>query len=162
MKCFAKTPLLCCLMGVASVPASASEAIAGKDELWRWNWAPYIIWPLVLCAGLYALGLIRMWVRQHRIGASLPRTVCFGAGWLSLLLALDSPLHEWSEQLFWVHMTQHEILVLVSAPLLVIGRPGLVWLWALPQSWRNAAAAVLKHKAVEFSLACISAPLAAW
>ena len=47
----------------------------------------------------------------------------FALGWISLVIALDSPLHELGEQLFWVHMTQHEILMLISAPLLVLGQP---------------------------------------
>ncbi len=58
------------------------------------------------------------------------------------MLALDSPLHELGEQLFWVHMTQHEILMLISAPLLVLGRPLIVFLWAIPGTWREAAASV--------------------
>src|SRR5437763_1975082 len=31
----------------------------------------------------------------------------------------------------WVMWTQNKMLVLVSAPLLVLARPGVVWLWAL-------------------------------
>jgi putative membrane protein len=35
-----------------------------------------------------------------------------------------------------VHMTQHELLMLVAAPLLALGRPLVPMLWALPASWR--------------------------
>ena len=64
----------------------------------------------------------------------------FALGWISLVIALDSPLHEIGEQLFWVHMTQHEILMLISAPLLILGRPMIAFLWALPRAWRETAA----------------------
>jgi putative membrane protein len=155
--------LICCLcIGICGVSTYASQESAAADEVWSWSWPPFVVIPLVIAGALYAVGLTRMWVRQHRIGVSLSRTISFVAGWASLLIALDSPLHEWSEQLFWVHMTQHEIFVLVSAPLIVIGRPGLVWIWAFPQSWRNALGSALKLRPVELSWAFVSAPLAAW
>ena len=48
---------------------------------------------------------------------------CYWAGWWSLVIALVSPLHPMGEVLFSAHMVQHEILMLVAAPLLVLGRP---------------------------------------
>ena len=77
-------------------------------------------------------------------------------------VTLDSPMHELSEQLFWVHMTQHEALVLVSAPLLVLGRPLVPFLWALPAPWRNAAGDVSKSRAFKRAWLWISAPVSAW
>ena len=75
--------------------------------------------------------------RTTRRQSLLRRQLWFALGWISLVIALDSPLHELGEQLFWVHMTQHEILMLISAPLLVLGRPMIAFLWALPTSWRD-------------------------
>src|ERR1051326_999933 len=96
------------LLGTA-LRASETSAPASED-VWSWNWAPYITVPLAISPLLYLIGMVRMWHRQRRIGVSRSATTCFWLGWLSLLLALDSPLHEWSEQLFWVHMTHPEIL----------------------------------------------------
>ena len=42
----------------------------------------------------------------------------------SLALALVSPLHWLGEHLFTAHMVEHEILMAVAAPLLVLARPG--------------------------------------
>jgi putative membrane protein len=42
--------------------------------------------------------------------------------------------------LFSAHMTQHEILMLVAAPLLVLSRPMLACLKALPKSWASGLA----------------------
>jgi putative membrane protein len=61
---------------------------------------------------------------------------CFGAGWLVLALALLSPLHHLSERLLWAHMVQHELLMVLAAPLLVLGRPLETWNWGLPRAWR--------------------------
>jgi putative membrane protein len=38
-----------------------------------------------------------------------------------------------------VHMTQHELLMLVAAPLLALGRPLVPMLWAMPARWRTRA-----------------------
>src|SRR5437763_11701455 len=121
--------------------AGSRESSAASSS---WTWPPYIIFPLIAAALLYAVGIVRTQRRSHRI-QSLP-VAFFVAGWLSLLLALDSPIHEISEQLFWVHMTQHEILMLISAPLLVLSRPAAPFLWALPQNWRVRVGAMGKIK----------------
>ena len=39
--------------------------------------------------------------------------------------------------LFSAHMAQHEILMLISAPLLVLGRPLVPYLWGLPMTARK-------------------------
>jgi putative membrane protein len=88
--------------------------------------------------------------------------ICFAIGWFSLVLALDSPIHELGEQLFWVHMTQHEILMLVSAPLLVLSMPLIPFLWALPDSLRLKVAAAGKNRFVRSSWKLISGPFSAW
>ena len=125
-----------------------------------WTWPPYIVAPLVVTALFYAVGISRMRHRASRIQI-LP-IAFFAAGWFSLLLALNSPVHEISEQLFWVHMTQHEILMLISAPLLVLSQPAGPLLWALPQNWRVRVGAIGKIKIFNRGWLLISAPAGAW
>lgn len=64
----------------------------------------------------------------------------FWLGWVALLGALLSPLHEMAEHLFSAHMVQHTILMTIAAPLIVLGRPVLVSLWALPAGMRRRVA----------------------
>ena len=45
------------------------------------------------------------------------------------MIALDSPIDYYADQLFWVHMLQHILLLTVAPPLLLLGRP-----W--PRMWR--------------------------
>jgi putative membrane protein len=128
-----------------------------------WTWPPFILAALVIATALYGMGTIRMLRRRATNRTSLVRqTLYFALGWISLVLALDSPLHELGEQLFWVHMTQHEILMLISAPLLVLGRPLIVFLWALPPASRDAVAAVGRIAIFRKGWAFVSAPLPAW
>jgi cytochrome c oxidase assembly factor CtaG len=105
---------------------------------YEWSFDPFVTIPLALSGGLYAAGVARLWARAG-IGESIKRwqAACFAAGWLSLLAALVTPLHEVSEHLFTAHMVQHELLVAVAAPLLALSRPVVAILRALPLSWRE-------------------------
>src|SRR6058998_1228231 len=105
---------------------------ANFDELKYW-WAfdPGVVIPLAASALLYTIGAVRLRrVNTHAIGAV--EISCFAAGWLTLVIALVSPLHPWGAVLFSAHMTQHELLMLVAAPLLVLGKPLVAFLKALP------------------------------
>ena len=65
------------------------------------------------------------------------QAACFWLGWTLLALALVSPLHWLGEHLFTAHMIEHELLMVVAAPLLVLARPGGAMMWALPARWRG-------------------------
>jgi len=95
---------------------------------------------LGVAAVLYAIGALRL-SHRGRDTSILLRSLAFVGGWVSLRLALLSPLDEWSATSFAAHMVQHEALMLVAAPLLVLSRPLPVFLWALPSSMRRAVSA---------------------
>jgi putative membrane protein len=149
---------------VALLSATPSWALekTGRSLSNDWTWPPFIVISLVLTATLYGIGVTRMQRRTAHRRSLLWRILWFALGWISLVIALDSPLHELGEQLFWVHMTQHEILMLISAPLLVLGQPLVAFLWALAPSWRDRAATLAREKAVRTLWASFSAPVSAW
>lgn len=137
--------------------AQTAEA-AGRATAWTWSF--YITVPLFATALMYFVGVFRM--RQKGARVRVLPILCFASGWLSLFLALDSPVHEISEQLFWVHMSQHEVLMLVSAPLLILSQPAVAFLFALPERWRVPVANIGKMKGIKSAWLLISAPVAAW
>src|SRR5207253_7400765 len=106
-----------------------------------WTWDPLVLGALGLSAFLYVRGLRALWrragpargVRRWEAGA-------FALGWLTIAVALLSPLDRLSDVLFSAHMTQHELLMLVAAPLLVLGRPHIPALWALTSGQRERVA----------------------
>lgn len=109
-----------------------------SPELWTaWDWEPGIIIPLAVSAALYIRGLRLLWDEHVGRGIRVWEAACFAAGWTVTGLALLSPLHELSERQFSWHMVQHELLMVVSAPLLVLGRPFEPIIWALPSSARR-------------------------
>lgn len=85
----------------------------------------------------------RMTIRPWQLWA-------FAAGWSFVAIALLSRLDTWSEVFFSAHMAQHEILMLVSAPLMVVGRPFIVMIWAFPLRARALAASVIHSRSVRF------------
>jgi putative membrane protein len=125
-------------------PAVAMAHSIGHDtdarpEWWlRWSWNPLVLSNLAVVSLVYLRGLQAIWLRAGRgRGVSFRQAVTFGAGILSLFIALISPLDSISGELQSAHMVQHMILMNVAAPLLVLGAPGLVMMWGLPMRWRN-------------------------
>src|SRR5436305_12402173 len=87
------------------------------------------------------------------------QALSFGAGWLTLAIALSPPLDEWSEQWIAAHMVQHELLMVVAAPLLAAGGPLIAWLWVFPAPARRRVAATLWRPPVTAVWAAGTAPL---
>ena len=98
-----------------------------------WSWEPWTVALLVLSGALYAIGIARLW-RSAGAGRGIARwqVASFAVANTALIVALLSPIDTMSEVLFSVHMVQHELLMLVAAPLLVFGRPLIAFSWALP------------------------------
>jgi putative membrane protein len=135
-------------------------------DLWyTWGLDPVVITSLALTGWLYVSGARRMG-REAERGPNRRRrrreAWAFAGGWIALFVALVSPLHPWGEVLFSAHMTQHEVLMLVAAPLLVLSRPLVPFLWALPMGWRQSIGAAGKRRAVQSIWRAITNPLAAW
>ncbi|HMJ06269.1 MAG TPA: cytochrome c oxidase assembly protein [Chthoniobacterales bacterium] len=126
-----------------------------------WPVEPAILIPLALSAWFYWRGMRRLRRASPRAFGGI-EVSCFAVGWVTLFIALASPLHPWGSVLFSAHMTQHELLMLVAAPLLVLGRPMIPFLWALP---RNAAREMSRWSqtgAWQRIWRTITAPFVAW
>ncbi|MGH9075033.1 MAG: cytochrome c oxidase assembly protein, partial [Acidimicrobiales bacterium] len=70
------------------------------------------------------------------------RAASFLGGLAAVFVALQSPIDYWSDYLFWVHMIEHLLLIVVAAPLIVLGAPWLVLLRGLPVGWRRGVSRV--------------------
>jgi cytochrome c oxidase assembly factor CtaG len=77
-------------------------------------------------------------------------------------VALVSPLHPLGEALFSAHMAQHEILMTLSAPLVVLGRPFVPFVWALPPRWRGLVGRAVTTGWRAGLWSRVSSPLGAW
>jgi cytochrome c oxidase assembly factor CtaG len=126
------------------------------DLVRAWSFEPLVVTGLMLTAGLFLIGFLRK--GSTRIGEG----IWFACGWLALVVALVSPVHAWGRVLFSAHMTQHEVLMLVAAPLLVLGRPLVVFLWAFPVQWSRRIGNVGKIGCVSGTWRFLTIPLVAW
>jgi cytochrome c oxidase assembly factor CtaG len=114
-----------------------------------WTYDPWVIAPLLVAGVLYVLGSIAL-SRRTVVGGKVRGwySVAYISGWLSLTLALVSPLHWLGEHLFTFHMIEHEIVMAISAPLLVMSRPVGPFLWSLPRRIRIAVGRFFRLPAV--------------
>lgn len=128
----------------------------------HWSLEPGIVAPLLVSGVLYGRGVVELSGRGRARALRAWHALAFAAGWLVVAIALLSPLHDLSEALFSAHMVQHELLMALAAPLIVLGRPMMVMLWALPSAARHAAADVTHLKIVRNTWRVITRPLDAW
>lgn len=142
--------------GLAHVGTPTAQTLAWTLEAW-------VIGPIVLCSWLYIRGLRKLWRHAGPYRGIRRRQAAFFAGGLAaLIIALVSPIDVLGAQLFAVHMTQHELLMLVAAPLLVLGHPIATWLWAVPPAWRRSLGAAAKNATFAGLWTWASAPAVAW
>jgi len=109
---------------------------------------------------VYAAGVVRVWARAGAGRGIQPReALAFGCGWLTLAAALLPPLDEWSERWLAAHMIQHELLMVVAAPLVAISAPALAALWAMPASVRRQLLEWTRRPSIARSWEMMTAPL---
>ena len=133
-------------------------------DLWHsWTFEPLVVIALLITALLFIRGTIRVWKRSGRgHGIRHWEAAVFLFGWLSLLIALVSPLHAWGRVLFSAHMTQHEVLMLVAAPLLVLSRPLIAFTWAVPADWSQSIKRIGKTRWLNSLWHFFTLPFVAW
>jgi cytochrome c oxidase assembly factor CtaG len=133
----------------------------GAAAMAHWTFEPFTVALLILTSVLYVVGVRAAWRHAGR-GAVVRvwQAAAFAGGMLALAIAQVSPLAWLSALLFSAHMTQHEVLMLIAAPLLVLGHPLLAFLWAVPHTHRARVAAAVRRPAVVRSWRVLTGPLA--
>lgn len=111
------------------------------DRWWlSWSLDPDLAVALVLVAGSYVAGVRRLAGGPLRVPPH--RRIAFVAGWLSIVVALVSPLDSVAAFSFAAHMIQHMVLLLVAPPLLLMGGAATVVLAGLPALGRRTVVSV--------------------
>jgi putative membrane protein len=140
---------------VADAPGTAAAA--------AWPFEPWLLACLALSAALYARGVGRLWRHAGTgRGVTPARVAAFAGGWLVLGLAVATPLDPLGNRLFLAHMVQHELLMIVAAPLLVLGRPLAVWAWALPIGGRRTLGGFFRRPGWRVPWRLATGALGAW
>ncbi|MCW5978499.1 MAG: cytochrome c oxidase assembly protein [Bryobacteraceae bacterium] len=142
--------------------AHEGEPLEPHDLPTAWVLDPWILIPLALSGWLYWRGSRPLWADKPGRGIRRWEARAFWAGWAALAVALVSPLHALGEALFSAHMAQHELMMVVAAPLVVLGRPLVPFLWGLPLSWRRRAGRLGQYGWFQAGWRALSHPLSAW
>jgi putative membrane protein len=162
---FVKTILTIGVLMVISTGQALAHPIQPTEsiDIWKWNFEPWIVVCMFLSISLYWLGLSRLW-RKAGSGEGIPyrQALSFTLGWISLAMALVSPLDYLGNLLFSAHMLQHELLMIVAAPLMVLGRPFGAWAWSLPNRWRRLITIATHANFIRQPWRLITTPLSAW
>lgn len=148
---------------VALVLPAVAGAHAASDAATSWYSQGWLVALLALSLAAYVSGLFRLW-RSAGIGSGITpqHAGAFVGGWLVLAVALCSPLDRLASQLFLAHMVQHEVLMVLVAPLLVLGRPLAAWTWALSPAARVVVGTWTRASVTRYAWRMITHPLAAF
>ncbi|RJF95945.1 cytochrome c oxidase assembly protein [Noviherbaspirillum saxi] len=159
--CAAHVALRAAPLAAMALKLLAAVTVLALCLVWRID--AYIAVGLFLASWLYALGVFRLW-REARSGAgiSYQRAACYFSGLAVLIIALLSPVDVVADDLFSMHMVQHELLMLAAAPLLVAGKPLAAFIWAFPPAMRGAIAVTLQAGPVGRIWRVLHQPLFAW
>lgn len=145
--------------------AARVGAHGGEEHGWDTPGA-FSIWDIGVLALLCAFGLLYLaGARRMTARGAVQRRrerVAFACGWSALVASVLPPIDSLAVQLFSAHMAQHELMMLVGAPLVIAGRPLSTCLWGVPNRLRPAAASALQARPTSRVWRIATAPLVAW
>jgi len=116
----------------------------------QWEWAPLVTAAALIMAGLYLWGVWR--VRRAHPARPWPwhRTVMFLAGLAVIVIATESGVGAYDDVLFWDHMIQHLMLIMIAPPLLVAAQPVTLLLHASRNPLHTGVKKVIRSRVVSF------------
>jgi putative copper resistance protein D len=116
----------------------------------QWQFAPVVTGVVAVCVAAYGWGVLRV-ARRHP-GRPWPawRTAAFLAGLAVVVLATESGIGAYDDVLFWDHMVQHLMLLMVAPPLLIAGQPVTLLLHASRNPLHTWTKRLLRSRVISF------------
>ncbi len=116
----------------------------------RWEFAPVVTAIVVVFAALYLWGAWRVGRRHPARPWPWWRTGLFLGGLAVVVLATESGIGAYDDVLFWDHMIQHLMLIMIAPPLLVLAQPVTLLLHASRNPVHTWAKRVVRSRVVSF------------
>ncbi|MBX7110908.1 MAG: cytochrome c oxidase assembly protein [Dehalococcoidia bacterium] len=127
---------------LVSTGTAAHDTVREGHSVWTaWTLDLPVILPACIVGFFYARGL-RRWTVRHRQHPWW-KVASYYLGLGSLVLAIVSPIDSIGAHHFFMHMIQHEIIMLISIPLLLLGAPTTPVLRGMPKWLRLGVVAGL-------------------
>jgi cytochrome c oxidase assembly factor CtaG len=150
------------LLALAAAPAAGHDVSGALSSSSVWSYDPWLLTPLYLTGIGFYLGTQRIWkAAGFGRGVRHAQVAAFWAGWLVLGLAITFPLHWLGERLFSAHMIEHELMMVVAAPLIAYARVNGALLWGLPRQWRPLAGRLVTTGVIAACWRAIGHPVSA-
>ena len=115
-----------------------------------WQFAPVVTGVVVVMAGLYLWGVLRVARRHPARPWPAWRTGMFLGGLAVVVLATESGIGSYDDVLFWDHMVQHLMLIMIAPPLLIVGQPITLLLHASRNPWHTWVKRVVRSRVASF------------
>jgi putative membrane protein len=139
------------------------QQVAMTGQWWAsWSFDPAVLGGVLVAGWAYVLGLRSLPERRRNEPGRRRRTWAFAAGLAAVLAALASPVDTMSGRWLSAHMLQHLLLILVAAPMLVLGRPLIPLSLALPRSSRVALRRAAMVRPLAAAGRLLQHPVVAW
>lgn len=119
-------------------PVFAHIAAGRSSGLAAWDWGLLLLPAAAVLLWWHGRGVLRLW-RRAGVGHGIERwrVASFAAGVVCVCVALVGPMDDGAARSFALHMTQHMMLVLIAAPLIVLGTPVVPLLAGAPRDVRG-------------------------
>ncbi len=129
-----------------------------------WEWRPEVLAVLIPLGVMYTLGWRRLRRQSlYRKLATRPRLAAYLGGLVMLAISLMSPIDRLGSQLFFMHMLQHLLSIMIAAPLLWLAEPFPIMLWSLPAGLRRRMAGLFARRSpFRHALAAATRPGVTW
>lgn len=123
-------------------------AFGWQAVLTQWEFAPVVTTGVIAAGALYLWGTWR--VRRRHPARPWPawRTGMFLGGLAVIVIATQSGIAAYDDVLFWDHMIQHLLLIMIAPPLLVAGQPATLLLHASRNPLHDWVKRVLRSRVV--------------
>jgi putative copper resistance protein D len=115
-----------------------------------WQFAPVVTGAVVAAAGLYLWGAAAVARRHPARPWPAWRTGMFLGGLAVVVLATQSGIGAYDDVLFWDHMVQHLMLIMVAPVLLIFGQPITLLLHASRNPLHTWVKRVLRSRVANF------------
>jgi putative copper resistance protein D len=116
----------------------------------QWQFAPIVTALVVVAVALYLWGVVRVAKRHPARPWPAWRTAAFLGGMLVLVVATESGIGSYDGLLFYDHMVQHLLLLMVAPPLLIVGQPLTLLLHASRNPLHSWVKRVLRSPVASF------------
>ena len=107
---------------------------------------------LLAVTSLYYFGVYRLNIQPvgYRFHWPLRYSISFGTGMAFLAFAYLGPFSSWAHYAFWPHMSQHSVVMMIAAPLIVMSNPISLLFLNLNRPGRRRVIRILRSRPAIF------------